>query len=100
VHKGLPGRAVRQGNKAAGPVAKLDLNVNVFLEKKGVCTMEQGNFETRKAEILKRIGEALTQGDSQTLYIYSQIFRDLENEYRRDFSRNDPRSLIVDFSVS
>ncbi len=62
--------------------------------------MERYDFERQKTEILKNIEDAARQGDSLKIYTCSRIMRDLENEFHKVFSENDPRSLIVDFSVS
>ncbi len=59
--------------------------------------MERYNFDEQKAELLKKIEEALKQRNPHRIYTYSRMILDLENEHAR---AGDSRSLVVDFSVS
>ncbi len=62
--------------------------------------MERGNFDGQKAEILKKIEEAVREGNSQRIYTYSRMIMDLEKTYSGAMLKSDSRSLVVDFSVS
>ncbi len=61
--------------------------------------MERDNFDWQKAEILRKIEEAVKLGNSQKIYNYSRMIMDLENAHVRAI-HGDSRSLVVEFSVS
>jgi len=51
--------------------------------------VERNYFDKQKSDILDKILEAVEQRDSQAIYSYCRIMRDLERKLKKDASTGD-----------